>query len=115
MKTITTKDGRQYKRVSRWIKIDTRPVTKRHILFDYADTYDCEDGDGLLTCFRYSGRLYALGQFMRFSYPEFYEDADGKTAYLCGYDCTQWYKPLCCEIDESSQYIRLYEEIDNNS
>ena len=111
---ITTIEGRSYKRVSRWIKIDIRPVTKKHALFDYADIYGCADGEGLLTCFRYKGRLYALGQFMRFTYPEFYDGADGTRQFLCGYDCTTWYKPLVCEIDDSGEYIRLYEELDND-
>lgn len=115
MSIITTVDGNKYKRVSRWIKIDTRPVTKKHILFDYADTYDCAEGEGLLTCFRYKGRLYALGQFMRFIHPEFYEDKDGKSQFLCGYDCTTWHNPLICEIDDCGEYIRLYEQIENNS
>lgn len=111
---ITTKDGRNYERVSRWIKIENRLVTKRHILFDYADTLHCSDDEGMLTCFRYHNKLYAIGQFMWFEHPEFYYDSDGKEQFLCGYDCTQWYKPLCCEIDDSGEHIRLYEELDNN-
>ena len=106
MKIITTDDNRKYKRVSRWIKIEYREVTKKHILFDYAD-------DGQLCCFRYGGRLYAVGQFMRFNYPEFYTDEKGKKSFISGYDCTQWYKPLCCEIDDGGEYIRLYEEYTN--
>ena len=112
---ITTTDGRKYKRASRWIKIEIRYITKKHVLFDYADTYDCDDGEGLLTCFRHGGRLYALGQFMRFTTPEFYEDDNGKLQYLSGYDCTTWYKPLICEIDEGGEYIRLYQELDNDN
>ena len=103
MKTITTVDGRKYNRVSRWIKLEYRTVTNRHSLYDYAD-------DGVLICFRHGGRLYALGQFMRLSMPEFYEDNDGKMQYLSGYDCTEYYKPLVCEIDDGGEYIRLYQE-----
>lgn len=114
MTVITTIVGHKYKRVSRWIKIEYRIITKKHDLFDYADSSDCNEGDGLLICFRHGGRLYALGQFMRFTHPEFYDNKDGKTQFLCGYDATTWYKPLICEIDDNGEYIRLYEEIDNN-
>lgn len=103
MKTVTTKDGRKYRRVSRWIKVEYRAITPRHILWDYAD-------DGILLCFRYGGRLYALGQFMRFCYPEFYEDENGKIQVISGYDSTQWYKPLCLEVEDGGEYVRLYEE-----
>ncbi len=103
MKTITTVDGRKYNRVSRWIHIEYRTVTPRHSLYDYAD-------DGELICFRHNGRLYALGQFMRLTAPEYYEDVDGKMQFLSGYDCTEWYKPYVCEIDDGGEYIRLYQE-----
>lgn len=111
MKTrITTTDGKTLFRVSRWIRVEYREVTKRHSLFDYADTYDMPEGYGSLTCFRHNGRLYAMGQFERLCYPIFYREKDGKEPFLSGYDCTQWYKPYLIEIDESCEYIRLYEE-----
>lgn len=101
---ITTVDGRQYYRISRWIHIEYRYVTPKHSLYAYAD-------DGELICFRHGDRLYALGQFMRLTTPEFYGDKNGKVQYLSGYDCTEWYKPYLCEIDDGGEHIRLYQEI----
>lgn len=112
MKTITTSEGRTYKRVSRWIHIKTEYVTKRHSLSDYADFYSSEDGKGVLTYFKHDGRLYAIGQFMRLSYPEFFEDENGKQSFLSGYDCTDYYNPLMIEIEDGGEYCRLYQIIE---
>ena len=79
---ITTVDGRQHNRVSKWIHIEYRCITSKHSLYDYAD-------DGVLICFRHDGKLH----------------------YLSGYDCNEWYKPYLCEIDDGGEYIRLYQEI----
>ena len=104
MKYITTQDGNKYRRVSRWIRVDCKPVTARHSLYDYADS-------GTLLYFRHGGRVYALGQFFRLTYPEFYDDENGKTGYLSGYDATQWYNPLLIEICPNGEYIRLFQEV----
>lgn len=104
MRYITTQDGNKYRRVSRWIRIDCIPVTARHALAEYAD-------GGTVSCFRHSGRRYAINQFMRLTYPEFYTDENGKTGHLSGYDATQWYKPLLIEIDDGGEYIRLFQEV----
>ena len=104
MRYITTADGNKYRRVSRWIRCDFIQVTARHSLADYAD-------DGSLTFFRYGGRRYALGQFMRLTYPEFFTDENGNTGYLSGYDATQWYNPLLIEIHPDGEYIRLFQGV----
>lgn len=101
MKYITTDDGHKYRRASRWIRVDCIQITERHALADYAD-------DGTVSCFRHGGRQYAIGQFMRLTYPEFYTDENGRTGFLSGYDATQWYNPLLIEIDDGGEYIRLY-------
>lgn len=114
MKKIVAQDGKKYKRVSRWIKIESKYVTRRHALADYAD-YFCGADDkkiGLLSCFRHNGKVYGISQFMRTSYPIFFTDENGKTSYISGYDCTQYYKPLLCEIDDGGEYVRLYEEVE---
>lgn len=103
---ITTVNGRQYKRVSRWIHLEYMHVTPKHRLYEYA-----YDGD--LICFRHNGRLYALGQFERLTTPDFYEDENGKLQYISGYDSTEWYNPYLCEINDYGEYIRLYQEISN--
>lgn len=104
MKYITTQDGNTYRRVSRWIRCDYIQVTRRHSLYEYSD------GETLL-CFRHGGRLYAMSQFMRLTYPELYNDENGKTGHLSGYDSTQWYNPLLIEIHENGDYIRLFQEV----
>ena len=86
-------------------------MTKRHSLSDYADFYGTDDENiGRLSYFKYKNKLYAIGQFMKISAPEFFENEDGKQSFLCGYDCTNYYKPLMCELSDSADYIRLFEE-----
>jgi hypothetical protein len=113
MKIITTSEKRKYERVSRWITLHSDYVTKRHGLADYSDfSADPDSPDwGLLNYFTYKGKKYALGQFMRLTYPEFFEDEEGKSSYLSGYDCTDYYNPLICEIHESGEMIRLYRSV----
>ena len=104
MKYIKTQDGRDYIRASRWIRIECKDVTARHSLADYAD------GDTLLY-FRHGGRVYALGQFLRLTYPEFFEDENGKTSYLSAYDATNYYNPYLMEVHPNGEHIRLYREV----
>jgi len=104
MRIFKGENGRQFRRVSRWIKVNYKTVTSRHSLADYAD------GDSL-AYFRHGGREYALGQFMRLTAPEFFENEDGKKSFLSGYDCTQYYKPYLIEIDDGGEYVRLFEEV----
>ena len=113
MKTITTSENRKYERVSRWIKVRNEYVTKRHSLSDYADFYGVDDDRyGVLSYFVFNGRKYAMGQFLRLSYPEYFNNEDDKTSYLCAYDSTEWYKPLMMEIDDYGEYIRLFRIIE---
>ena len=111
MKTrIITTDGKTLFRVSRWIRVENKLVTKRHSLFDYSDRYGMEDGYGYLTVFRHNGKQYAVEQFMRLSYPITYEDENGINV-IGAYDSEQWYKPYLLEMDPNGDYyIRLYEE-----
>lgn len=99
-KIFTTQDGKKIERVSRWIEIKYKEVTTRHSLYDYSD-------DGNLCYFTYKGRQYALGQFEKLVFPIFFEE-NGKTQYLCGNDCTEWYKPLLVEINDCCDGVRLY-------
>lgn len=104
MNTFKTQDKTTIKRVSRWIAIHFDCITPRHSLYEYSD-------DGMLSWFRHNGRKYAIGQFERLAYPIFFDDEDGKLAYLSGYDCTQWYKPYLIEIHPDGECIRLYTEV----
>jgi hypothetical protein len=112
-KQFQTKDNTTIQRVSRWIKLRRVTVTKRHSLAEYADFAGTDNpNEGTLTYFIHNGKKYAYGQFSRLSYPTFFEDEDGKTSYLSGYDNTEWYKPYLIEVDECCEYVRLYLEIE---
>lgn len=112
MKTIKTSENRTYQRVSNWIDVKYDYVTKRHSLSDYADFHDIDNWEkGLLTYFTFKGKKYALGQFMRLSHPEFFENEDGKQSFLCGYDCTNYYKPLMLEMTDCGDSVRLFQII----
>ena len=105
MRIYNGENGRQFRRVSRWIKVNYKTVTSRHRLAEYAD------GDELIY-FRHGGREYALGQFMRLTAPEFFENEDGKKSFLSGYDCTQYYKPYLIEIEDGGESVRLFAEVE---
>ncbi len=113
LKEIKTSENRTYKMVSNWIEIKYKYVTKRHGLADYAD-FSKGEKEGLLTYFTFKGKNYSLGQFMRLSYPEFFQNEDDKQSFLCGYDCTNYYNPLMIEISDSADCIRLFQQIENN-
>lgn len=106
-----TKNNTIITRETRWIKIRNEYVTPRHSLWNYADTYGTDNpNEGLLTYFIHNGKKYALGQFMRLSYPIFFEDETEKTNFLSGYDSTEWYNPYLIEIEDGGEYCRLYTE-----
>lgn len=121
MKTkIITKDGNTIFRVSRWIKRQTNyNPSKRNSLWYYVTdgngyregqtNFDPETGL-YLDFFRWNGRTWAIEQFYRLDYPIFYEDKEGKYQYLSGYDSENYYNPILIEIDETGEYIRVYEE-----
>lgn len=113
-KIIIDDNNRKYECVSRRINIHCDYVAKRHSLAEYVDFSNSEDGKGLLNWFRFHGEKYAIGQFMRLTTPYFFKDENGKTSYLCGYDCENYYNPLLIEITDSGEYVRLYREIKEN-
>lgn len=123
MKTVIVDEkGQEYTRLSRWIKIKTNynPNNKNRLecyIHDgfgyskYSDSYDPKNHDGkYLDYFTFQGRNYSIDQFLRLDYPIFYQNKEGKTCFLSGYDLENYYNPLLIEIDESGEYIRLYEE-----
>ena len=112
MRTIKTSENRTYKQVSNWLEVKEQYVTKRHSLSEYADFYGTDnEKEGLLTYFTFKGKKYALGQFLRLSYPEFFENEDGKQSFLCGYDCTDYHNPLMMEMDDCVDSVRLFQEV----
>lgn len=109
MKTFQTKNGKEITRLSRWIKVRTDyKITERHSLYYYAN--DCGDGEKYVDYFIFRGRKYAIGQFFKLDYPIFFDEANGKTTYLSGYDCENYYNPLLIEIDGYGEYVRVYSD-----
>lgn len=109
------KDNRIYETGSRWIKVNYKIVTPRHSLYEYGDGSGLDEYGGNkdlreVITFRHNGKVYALNQFMRLSYPIMLENEDGITAVISVYDATQWYKPYLLEIHPDGEYIRLWIE-----
>ena len=114
MKVIKTTDGKQLKRISRWIKIrQAYNVTERHSLYYYAE--EIGENENALDYFIFKGRKYALSQFLSFGTPwtagyiQWYEN--DKLHNIAGYDSTDYYKPLLIELDECAECVRVYEEL----
>lgn len=124
MKLIKTTDGKTLKRVSRWIKVrQNYNPSKRNGLWDYvrdengygpySDKFDPETA--MLDFFRWNGRNWALEQFyslggMMGGAPIFFENEDGKLSYIAGYDSQNYFNPILIEVDDCSEYVRIYEE-----
>jgi len=106
-------DGSMIQRESRWIKIRSEYVTKRHSLWDYADRYNEQEKECVLHYFVKSKIKYALGQFMRFDSPLFFYD-NKKRIELSGYDCTCYYKNYLIEINSTGEAVRLYTLVPND-
>lgn len=108
-------DGHIYQRESRWLKIKHKLITKRHSLWDYADTYGIDnENEGILSYFIKDKKQYALGQFAKLSYPIFFEEENGKKSFLSGYDYTLWYNPYLIEINDTCEAVRLYTLVPND-
>lgn len=115
MKTFTTTNGQQIKRVSRWIKVrQAYNITTRHNLHYYAEQLD--ENENVLDYFIYNGKKYAINQFFRFgtmftpgTIPMFYEN--DKLYYISGYDSENYYNPIMIELSECCESVRVYEEV----
>lgn len=115
MKTFITTDGKQIKRISRWIKIkQAYNITERHNLYYYAEQID--ENENVLDYFVFNGRKYALSQFYRFGTMftptpplMFYEN--DKLQFISGYDSENYFNSLLIEISDCGEYVRIYEEL----
>ena len=119
-KAIITTEGKTIYRRSRWIKIQhSYNVSKRNGLYYYATDengytegsaqFDPENGL-YLDFFRYGGRNYAINQFLRLDFPIMWNDEDGKTQFLSGYDSENYYSPIMIEIADDGETVRIYED-----
>ena len=94
-----------FRRISNWIHLRYKHITKRHSLYDYADC------DGDLIYFRYNGRDYAMGEFI--SLGGMIDPM--RKGYVYGgeihplHAVTLSSLPLYLELSENAEYVRLYE------
>ena len=113
----TTRDGWTYAPASRWIKLRNELITAHSKFWDsnYSfPTYCCGYDDGRykeINYFIHKGQRYFLEQFMRLSYPIFYEDKNGAEGVIGGYDATSYYNPYYIEIHPDGEYVRLWKEV----
>lgn len=107
MKVLRDKDkvfGNGYTRVSRWLKVEYTIVSEKHQLANYTEK---SGSAGLwLNYFKYQGKQYALGQFMRLATPIILEDG----SIISGFDSTNYYEPLMIEISSDGESVRLWKE-----
>ena len=126
-KIYTDSDGNKIERISRWIKIHTLPVTKRHRLYDYAtdmngyhpyqNNFDPSDGV-LLDYFTFQGMQYSLEQFVSTSSawagawnPYYSENDVDDYVILSGYESEEYFHPLLIEIGAYGELVRVYREV----
>lgn len=126
-KIYTDHDGNKIERLSRWIKIHTLPVTKRHHLYDYAtdgsgyhpyqDKFDPSTGV-LLDYFVFQGKQYPIDQFLpttstwAIAWNPYYSENDvDDYIILSGYESEEYFNPLLIEIGGYGEFVRVYKEV----
>ena len=125
MKILKTKEGKEIKRVSRWIKVrNNYNPSRRNRLWPYVtDGAGYHEGDknynpadGLfLDYFVWNGRTWAIEEFLCFGSmicPETISwEEDGKLHWMSGFDGENYFNPIMIESDEYGEYVRVYEEV----
>lgn len=62
--------------------------------------------------FSFNGRNYDLdADFYPLSYPEFFDDEDGKLRYLSYVERFEWKDPLILEVGEYMDEVSIYREV----
>lgn len=113
---------KQLKKVSRWIavKYNYNPSEKNSLYYyakdengNSANSESFERETAFLEYFRFSGKTYALEQFInRFSCWGFDQCCNEYPSFIVGYDSEgDIYNPLLLEMDETGEKIRLWEEV----
>lgn len=127
MKIVKTTDGKNFRKLSRWIEIkyNLNP-NKRNRLWYYVtdengyrpsqDEFNPKDYLELIY-FRFKGRNYALNQFYRIGSmvvagkPHEYTDRQG-THVICAVDLEgDLYHPLYIEVNTTGEAVCVYEEV----
>lgn len=100
-------------KVSRWIKIKDELVTSRHSLYEYGYSDESPESSKRrwVSCFRHGGRLWALDEFLRVSWPIYTDAKTGEDVIISGYDGGNYYNPYLLEISDGGEYVRLWEEL----
>lgn len=83
----------EYRTISRWIKVRYTATSPGHAYFIFM------------------GRRRRIDDFLRLDYPIMWEDKDGKLQHISAYDGTAWWNPELIEIDDSGEYVRVWEEV----
>lgn len=125
MKKILANDGHVLIRRSRWIKVrqNYRPNRRNSLWYYVTDGNGYREGQSnydpssglFLDYFVWNGRKWAIGQFNSASGtmgipPIYFENDDGKTSFIAGYDSENYYNPILIEIDDCGEHVRVYEE-----
>lgn len=115
-----------FNRVSRWIEVKQNynpcPRNSRWYYVQDENGYKPHENNfnpenGLyLDYFSYHGRNYAIEQFLSLSHPfylpvSYSYNEGGKQFCLSGVDGENIYNPLYIEMDETGEYVRIYEEV----
>lgn len=58
--------------------------------------------------------LVPLSAIGRVSYPEFFNNEDGKQSFLCGYYCISNTIGFGVEMDDCCEYARFFKYVDKN-
>ena len=103
--------SRKYRQVSRWITVKGDYVGPRHRFYDFGDRGNTEGNKRYLEYFTHAGRMYVLGQFMRFGYPSTYTIDLENGSCLVAYDGTLFYKPYLLEFIGEEGLVRLWEQV----
>lgn len=103
---------RMYRPISGVLMVEYRYVTPRHSLYNYGDNDGEVQGKRLVEIFRYKGRQYALGQFMRIGWPvgDYIRLETGEA--IEGYDSTEYYKPYLLQLVGEENCVRLWEQVE---
>ena len=71
---VTYKTNNRYRELIRWYELNAKEQAE----FSWLDTEEKQMDEQFI---RYKGRIYAMGEFMRFNYPGLFRAIDGWHAY----------------------------------
>jgi hypothetical protein len=93
------------KKVSRWIKIQTKQITPRHRLWGYA-----EENDGWVSYIHYQNQDIAMDEFLYRDNP-WARLPDDYPSYITAYRVVGYDDALFLEFSEDEESVRLWREV----